>query len=221
MRPLFSIWSDYGTPTRKYRMSAFARGARSSVCRKIFLTAVIVTAAVIGIRGLYGHAVDKEGLVPAAHPQSPQTPSANPTGKRFAAVAAIPLSLQPALSTDIPATDTPVTDTPVTDTPVAPAPVPAPEPQATPVVTSGFAGDHAIPPALAAVPGAQAKAGALPQPARAAMRSADGPGSVVARRLVRVAHRARTEGRGFGGYAEAIAKLGHSRELRTALQMFL
>jgi hypothetical protein len=66
MRPLFSLWSDYGTPGRKYRMSV----ARPSIIRKMFLTAVIVAAAAIGIRELYGQ-IDKRGLLePTAHPQS-------------------------------------------------------------------------------------------------------------------------------------------------------
>jgi hypothetical protein len=214
MRPLFSIWSDYRTPSRKYRMSALGRGDRPSVCRKIFLTAVMVAAAVIGIRELYGQAVDKRGLEPAVHAQSPITPSANPTGRRFASVAAIPLSPQPVLSTNTAATDTPPA--------VSPASVPALEPPADPVVASKVAGDHAIPPALAAIPTAQA--GALPRPPAAvlAMKFADGPRGAEARKPARVAHRTRSEGRGIGGYAEAIAaRFGHSRELRAALQMFL
>jgi hypothetical protein len=210
MRPLFSIWSDYGTPTRKYRMSALAHRTRPSIGRKIFLTAVIVTAAAIGVRELYGQAVDKRGPEPAAHAQGPLTPSANPTGRRFASVAAVPLSPQPALSTESP-------------TAASSAPVSAPEPQADAAAASRVAGDPAIPPALTAIPGAQAKASALLRApaAPAAMKLANGPRSVGARRLSRVAQRTRSDGRGFAGYAEAIAKLGHSRELRAALQMFL
>jgi hypothetical protein len=211
MRPLFSIWSDYGSPTRKYRMSALGRGTGPSIGRKIFLTAIMVTAAVIGIRELYGQAVDKRAPEPAAHAQSPLTPSANRTGRRFASIAAIPLSPQPALSVD---------DVAI----VPPAPVSAPEPQVDPVVASRVAGDRAIPPALVAIPGAQAKASALPRPpsAAAAMKSSDGPRSVGPRRLVRIERRTRTDGRGFAGYAEAIAaRFGHSRELRAALQTFL
>jgi hypothetical protein len=212
MRPLFSLWSDYGTPARKYRMSVAARSAGFSIVRKIFLTAVIVAAAVIGMCELYGQAVDKRGVLePAAHPQSVLTPSANPTGRRSASVAAIPLSPQPALSMDTAAI-------------VSPAPVPAPErsPEADPVAVSGTSGDHAIPTALAAIPGAQAKASALPRPpVLAAMKSADGSRSAGTRTFVRVAHHTRSDGRGFARYAEAITKLGHSRELRAVLQMFL
>jgi hypothetical protein len=213
MRPLFSLWSDYGTPTRKYRMSVAARSARPSIIRKIFLTAVVVAAAVIGVRELYGQATDKRGVLePAAHPQTLATPSANPTGGRSASVAAIPLSPQPALSMNIAAV-------------VSPGPVPPQEPssQAAPVVASGVSGDHAIPLALAAIPGAQARAGSVPHPPAtlAAVRSADGPRSAGARRAVHVAHHTHSDGRGFAGYAEVMTKLGHSKELRAVLQIFL
>jgi hypothetical protein len=211
MRPLFSIWSDYGVPTPKYRMSGLARGARLSIRRKIFLTAIMVTAAVIGIRDLYGQVVDKRGPEPATHAQSPLTPSVNPTGRRFASVAAIPLSPRPTLSVESSAA-------------VSPAPVPASEPQVDAAAASKVTGDHAIPPALAAIPSAQAKAGALPRPpvAAAVMKFTDGPRSVGARNSVHVARRARGDGRSFAGYAETIAaRFGHSKELRAALQMFL
>jgi hypothetical protein len=212
MRPLFSLWSDYGAPARTYRMSVAARGTGFSVIRKIFLAAVIVAAAVIGMRELHGQAAGKRGLPePTAHPQSLLTPSANPTGRRSAGIAAIPLSPQPALSMDTAAI-------------VSPAAVPRPErsPQADLVVVSGTSGDHAIPAALAAIPGAQAKASALPRPpALAAMKSADEARSAGARTFVRVARHTRGDGRGLARYAEAITKLGHSRELRAVLQMFL
>jgi hypothetical protein len=220
----FSLWSDYGT-ARKYGMSG--RGGRSSISRKIFLTAFVVTAAAIGIRELYGQAVDKRGVLEsAAHAQSPLTPSANPTGRRFASVAAIPLSPQPALSTD---------HAEVVAAPIVSPAVRRPEPssEATPVVASAVSGDHAIPPALTAVPGALAKAAALPQPpatfaamrppgALASTKSADSPRSVGARKVVHIAHFTRSDGRALAGYAEAIAaRFGHSRELRAALQSFL
>jgi hypothetical protein len=100
MRPLFSLWSDYRTPTRKYGMSV--RGGRPSIVRKIFLTTVLVAAAVIGIRELYGQAVEKRGLLePGTRPQAQLTASANATGRRSAGVAAIPLSPQPALAMDL------------------------------------------------------------------------------------------------------------------------
>src|SRR6202034_2071906 len=112
----------------------------------IFLTAVVVAAIVIGVRELYGQATDKRGkLEPAAHSQTQVTPSANTAGRRSASVAAIPLSPQPALSMNSAAV-------------VSPAPVFPPEPssQVAPVMASGVSGDHAIPLALAAIPGAQA-----------------------------------------------------------------
>jgi hypothetical protein len=211
MRPLFSLWSDYGTPTRKYRISLAARSARP--VRKIFLTAVIVAAAVIGMRERYGQAVDKRRVLePAAHPQSLMTPSASPTGRRSASIAVIPLSPQHALSMDNAGIVSP-----------ASVPPPEPSPRAAPAMAAGVAGDYEIPPALAAIPGAQAKAGALPRTPAAltAMKSADGPRSAGARRIVHVARHTHGDGRGFAGYAETIARLGHSKELRAALQLFL
>jgi hypothetical protein len=216
----FSLWSDYRTP-RKYGMSA--RGRRSSIGRKIFLTAFVVTAAVIGIRELYGQAVDKRRLEPATHGQSLVTPSANPTGRRFASVAAIPLSPQPALSSD---------HAEVAAAKIVP-PIPARTPEATTVVASTVSDDHAIPPALTAVPGALAKAAALPQTAATsaavrplatsvAMKSVDVSKNVGARNVVHVEHRVRHDGRSFVGYAEAVAaRFGHGKELRAALQMFM
>jgi hypothetical protein len=218
----FSLWSDYGT-ARKYGMSA--RGP--SIGRKIFLTAVILTAAVIGVRELYGQAVEKRGLLePAARPQSLVTPSANATGRRSAGVAAIPLSPQPVLSTDHAEV--------VAAAIVSPVPVPAPKPasEATAAEASAASGDQAIPPALAAIPGAQAKVDALPRPpttftaprpaSSVVIRSADGPKNVAARNAAHVAHRTHHDGGNFVGYAEAVAaRFGHGRELRAALQLFM
>jgi hypothetical protein len=200
MRPIFSLWSDYRRPTRNYRMSASARV--SSIGRKIFLTAIIVAAAVIGIRELYGQAVDKRGAPEAlaAHPQS--TPSVNATGKRFANVAAIPLSPQPVVRMDNGAS-------------------PAPTPEAAPAEASKVSGDRPLQ-ALATVPSAMAKASALPPPAAfAARKAADQPKGAGVRRVVRVAHHPRGDHESFGGYAEAIARLAHSNELRAALRSFL
>jgi membrane-associated protease RseP (regulator of RpoE activity) len=219
----FSLWSDYGT-ARKYGISP--RGP--SIGRKIFLTAVIAVAAVIGVRELYGQAVEKRGMLePTARPQSLVTPSANATGRRSAGVAAIPLSPQPVLAAD----HTEVVAAAI----VSPVPVPTPKPasEATAAEASAVSGDHAIPPALTAIPGAQAKANALPRPpvalaairpgaALATTKSADGPRNVGTRNVVHVAHRTRHDGKDFVGYAEAIAaRFGHSRELRAALQSFL
>jgi hypothetical protein len=218
----FSLWSDYRMPTRTYGRSA--RGP--SIVRKIFLTAVLFVAAVIGVRELYGQVVEKRLLEPVARPQSQLTPSANATGRRSAGVAAIPLSPQPALSAD----HAEVVAAAVVSH--APARTPEPSSEAAPAAPSAAAVDHAVPPALTAVPGALAKATALPQmPAtfaatRAApsfaMKAADGSKSVGARNVLHVAHRTHHDGRSLAGYAEAVAaKFGHGRELRAALQMFM
>jgi hypothetical protein len=101
------------------------------------------------------------------------------------------------------------------------------------VVASAVSSDHAIPPALTAVPGALAKAAALPEPPTTlaavrplatsfVMKSAGGPKNVGARNVLHVAHRARHDGGSLAGYAEAFAaRFGHGKELRAALQSFL
>ncbi len=207
----FSLWSDYGMPARNYGRSMHG----PSIVRKIFLGAVIVAAAVIGIHELYGYAVEKRLLEPGARPQSLSTPSANATARRSAGVAAVPLSPQPALSSDHAEV--------VAATIGSPAPAHPPEPSSE--VTAGastVSGDHAIPPSLTAVPGALAKAGALPQApatlaamrpaaALAAVKTAEGPKSVGARNVVHLAHRAHHDGRSLIGYAEAVAaRFGHA-----------
>jgi hypothetical protein len=221
----FSLWSDYGMPARKYGRSA--RGGRPSIVRKTFLTVVLVVAAVIGIREIYGQAVEKRGfLEPAARAQSQLTASASAAARRSAGVAAIPLSPQPALAADHAEV--------VASAIVSPAPPRTPGVSSeTPSVASGRSADHAIPPALTAVPDALAKATPLPQPpstdaatrppaAFVAARSAEGPKSVGARSAVHVAHHARHDFRGAAGYAEALAtRFGHGKELRAALQLFL
>jgi hypothetical protein len=187
--------------------------ARPSIIRKTFLTAIIVAAAAIGIRELYGQAVDKRGLLePTAHAQSQLIPSVNATGRRSPSVAAVPPSPQPAPSVDHVAFVSPV-----------PVPAPEPSPQADAAAASAVSGDRPIPPALTAIPGAMAKAGALPRPPAGptAMKAANGPRSAAARSGAHVAYHARSDGRSFAGYEEAIARLGRSKELRAALQMFL
>ena len=218
----FSLWSDYGMPARKYGLSAH----RPSLVRKVFLTTIFVAAAVIGIRELYGQAVEKGGLLePAAHPQSLAVPSANATGRRSAGVAAIPLSPQPALAADHAEVAAATIVSPALRRPERPS-------EAAPVVAAAMSGDHAIPPALIAVPGALAKAAALPPPttlaavrppaALAAMKSADGPKGVGTRNVAHVAHRTRYDSRNFVGYAEALAtRFGHGKEFRAALQSFM
>jgi hypothetical protein len=222
MRPLFSLWSDYGTSARRRYVSAGSRRNLLSTGRKLFLTAVIVIAAVIGVRELYGQAVDTRGPEPTVHAQTPPTPSANRTGRRFASVAAIPLSPQPAPSMDSSAAGSP-----------ALAATPVPSSAAAPVLAAGVSDEHAIPPALTAVPGALAKATTLPQPPAAiaaaqapatfaATKSAEGTKSFGARNAVHAAHRTGHDFRGVAGYAEALAtRFGHGKELRAALQLFL
>jgi hypothetical protein len=218
MRPLFSLWSDYGTPARRHYVSAASRGNLLSLVRKIFLIAIIVAAAVIGVRELYGQAAEKRGfLEPGARPQGQLTPSA--TGRRAAGVAAIPLSPQPVVSLDHAAV-------------VSLGPATEPSSAAAPVVAWRVSDDHPIPPALTAVPGALAKATALPQPpatfaamrapaTSVAMKPADVARSVAARKVVH-ARLSRHDVRSLAGYAEAIAaRFGHGKETRTALQSFL
>jgi hypothetical protein len=221
----FSLWSDYGMPARKYGRSA--HGGRPSIVRKVFLTAVLVVAAVIGIREIYGQAVEKRGILePAARAQSQLTASASAAARRSAGIAAIPLSPQPALAADHAEV--------VASAIVSPTPARTPGVSAeAPSVASGVSADQAIPPALTAVPGALAKATTLPQPPAAiaaaqapatfaATKSAEGTKSFGARNAVHAAHRTRHDFRGVAGYAEALAtRFGHGKELRAALQLFL
>jgi hypothetical protein len=160
MRPIFSLWSDCRPPARKYRLSTAVRGTRPSISRKIFLTAVIVIAAGIGIRGLFGQATDGRALPNAAgaHLQNPAPPSTNATGRRTAGVAAIPLSPQPMLPVDQAAIGT-------TPSPTA-AGAELSHPTA-PAMGVGASADHQMPPALIAIPGVLAKASALPPPSTA------------------------------------------------------
>jgi hypothetical protein len=211
MWPRFSLWSDYRAPARKYRMSSIAHGGRSSISRKIFLAAIIVVAAAIGIRELYGQAADtRVSDAPGPHSQTSSPPSVNATGRRFARAAAIPLSPQPVGGTDQVAALSP-----------SPAPAPEADSAAGPKVSS----DHPTPalttPALAVVPGALAKASAPPPAALAAMKAADQPKSAVGRKVVRTVQHPHSNRESFGGYAEAIARLGHSKDLRAALRFFL
>jgi hypothetical protein len=214
MRPRFALWSDYGYPARTYR-SATARGARPSIGRNIFLAAIVVIAAVIGISELHGHAVDKKGLPDAsgAHPQNLSPPSANATGRRYASVAAIPLSPQPAFPMNQAMADVPAS---------VPA-APDPSPHATPAAAAGVSGDHEMPPDLTAIPGALTKTNAPPSPpaARPALKSALTLTGAGPRKLASFARHPHGDTHRFAGYAEAIAKLSQSRELRAALRLFL
>jgi hypothetical protein len=178
----------------------------------MFLAAVIVAAAVIGLRELSGPAMEKRGVTgaPDARSQALRLPSANATGSRFASIAAIPLSPQPPLLMD---------EAPVASP--APASVPHPSPENSPAVVVGDASDHEIPPALTAIPDALAKASSLPRRAGfTAMKAAD-KRSVGPSKAVTFARHRHDVPQRFVGYAEAIAKLSHSRELSAALRSFL
>jgi hypothetical protein len=92
MRPKFSIWSDYGA-SQKHRMSAPNRRTTASIGPKIFLAAVVVVAAVIGISGTYPQVIDEAWVQNAAGTHLPKMslPTADATPKPPGIVATIPL----------------------------------------------------------------------------------------------------------------------------------
>jgi hypothetical protein len=200
MRPRFTLWSDYGTSARKYRASAAMRGARSSIARKCLLAAVLVVAAAIGICELFGQAADKMPDA-ASHTQSM-------TGKRSAGIAPIPLSPQPLRPVEAAAVSESIANS-------------APAHSATPALASDVLEGHATP-ASTAVSGALAKATALPPSpaALAATTAVEKPRGVGGRRNVQIVHHLRDDDtRLIVRYVAT--RLGHSRELRAALRMFL
>jgi hypothetical protein len=209
MRPRLTLWSDYGTPARRYRMSAAVRAARLSIGRKIFLTGIVFIAAVIGVHELYGQAADKRGLSAAVgdHSHIISQSNVNVTGRR--SIAAIPLSPQP-----VPPADEATVG--------SHAPVSAPEHSPAPALISVTSEDKATP-ALSAIPGALAKASALP-PTPAALAAAKAGGKsrgATSRRVAQVARHPGNEIQPFVHYADVIAKLGRNKELRAALRLFL
>jgi hypothetical protein len=200
MRPRLTLWSDYGTSARQYRASAAMRGARSSIARKCLLAAAIVVAAAIASCELFGQAADKMPDA-AGHTQSM-------TGKRSAGIAPIPLSPQPLR---------PVEEAAVT----ASIPNSAPVHSATPALASDVPEGHAMP-AITAASGAMAKATTLPpSPATlAATKAAEQPRGAGGRRNVQTVHHLRDDDtRLIVRYVAA--RIGHSKELRAALRMFL
>ena len=206
MWPTFALWSDYGTPARRRRISAPGRGGRT---RKLFVTAAVVIAGVIGIRGIYRQAIDRTAMPSAAgvHVQSASSPTAKTFARRSIRVAAVPLSPQPVPK----------------DQPAVVSPTPSPASELAPhdtsaAVTAVMPGDHPKPPALTDFPGVLAKASAPPPPFAAAT-PADKPRSIGAR-LGGVTHRPRHDGEALVRYAESIAK-GHRKELRAVLRLFL
>jgi hypothetical protein len=199
MRPRFTLWSDYGT-SRKYRASAGLRGARSSLARKCLLAAAIVVAAAIASCELFGQAADKMPDA-AGHAQSA-------TVKRSAGIAPIPLSPQPL---------GPVEEAAVT----ASSADSAPARSAAPALASDVPEGRAMP-AITAVSGAMAKATALPSSpaALAATQPAEKLRAAAGRRNVQTVHHLRDDDtRLIVRYVAA--RLGHSKELRAALRMFL
>ena len=92
MRPKFSVWSDYGTPTRRHWMSASKRGTRPSIGPTILLAAVVVVAGVIGISGIYPQVIDPEWAQETpTHPPKMSPTTTNTTTRRSGIVATIPL----------------------------------------------------------------------------------------------------------------------------------
>jgi hypothetical protein len=201
MRPRLTLWSDYGTSARKYRASAAMRGARSSIARKCLLAGVLVVAAAIASCELFGQVAEKMPDVAGGHTQSA-------TVKRSAGIAPIPLSPQPLR---------PIEEAAVTSN----IPNSAPAHSATPALALDVPEGHAMP-AITAVSGAMAKATALPPSpaALAATKAAEKPRGVGGRRNVQIVHHLRDDDtRLIVRYVAA--RLGHSKELRAALRMFL
>jgi hypothetical protein len=205
MRPRFTLWSDYGTSARKYRSSAAMRGARSSVARKCLLAAAIVVAAAIASCELFGQAAEKMQDA-AGHAQSA-------TVKRSAGIAPIPLSPQPVRSVEEAAVTASIANSSIANS--------APAHSATPALASDVPEGHAMP-AITAVSGAMAKATALPPSpaALAATKAAEKPRGVGGRRNAQTVHHLRDDdARLIVRYVAA--RLGHNKELRAALRMFL
>jgi hypothetical protein len=205
MRPRFTLWSDYGT-SRKYRASAGLRGARSSLARKCLLAAAIVVAAAIASCELFGQAAEKMQDAAAGHAQSA-------TVKRSAGIAPIPLSPQPLRPVEEAAVTASIAKSSIANS--------TPAHSATPASASDVPEGHAMP-AITAVSGAMAKATTLPPSlaALAATKAAEKLRGVGGRRNVQIVHHLRDDDtRLIVRYVAA--RIGHSKELRAALRMFL
>jgi hypothetical protein len=208
MRPIFSIWPDYGAPARKHSMSAARRGTRMSIGPKTLVAAVIVVAGVIGISAVYPQVIDKEPVRDEGAHLTKMSPStAEATTRRFGVVAAIPLP-PPRLVT--------VSQTTVSSPRIASAP----EPEMSQLHMSVAAVETP-----AAIPDAEAKADTPPpEPAPAgAVKPAERPGrAVVKKTVVRVEHHPRRAAGAFAGYVQELTKLGRNNaELKAALQSLL
>jgi hypothetical protein len=182
MRPKFSMWSDYGASPQKHWMSAANRGAPASIGPKIFLAAVVVVTAVIGISGIYPQVIDEAWVQNAAGTHLPKMspPTADAPPKPPGIIATIPLPPHRASTTGQATVSSPG-PAPTPELSQLRMSVPAIEPPA----------DTVTPPALAATPDAEAKADALP-PDRAAIdaaKPADKPRvAVEKKKVVRVEH---------------------------------
>jgi hypothetical protein len=220
MRPKFSIWSDYGASTRKHRMWAANRAAPTSIGPKIFLAAVVVVAAVIGISGLYPKVIDQTWVQNAVGTDPPKMSlaSADATPKVPNIVATIPVPPHRAVTAGR-ATVSPPGAAPAPELSRLRMSVPTIEPPAVEPPA-----DAAMPLALAAIPDAEAKANALP-PDRAVAHAAeptDKPrGAVVKKNVVRVERHQHGVAGPFAEYLQVLTKLGRSKELKAALRSVL
>jgi hypothetical protein len=195
-------------------MSAANRGTPASIGPKIFLAAVVVVAAVIGISGIYPQVIDEAWVQNAAgtHLSKISSPTADATPKPPGIVATISLPPHRAITTG-------------RATVSSPGPAPAPElSQLRMSVPIELPADTATPLALAAIPDAEAKADALP-PDRAvahAAKPADKPRvAVEKKKVVRVEHHQHSVAGPFAEYLQAFTKLSRSKEVKAALRSML
>ena len=211
MRPIFSIWPDYGASAQKHWMSAANRRASASIGPKILLAAVVVVAAVIGISGIYPKVIDEAWVENAAGTDPPKMSlaSTDATSKPPGIVATIP-----------PLPHRAVTAGQATVSP--PGPAPGPELSRPPTSVPAFesSADTAMAPALAAIPDAEAKADALPAD-RAVAHAARPRGAVVKKNIVRAEHHQHSVAEPFAEYLQALTKLGRSKEVRAVLRSVL
>jgi hypothetical protein len=95
VRPKIAMWSDYGSPPKRWR-SPYRRGTRPSIGLRVLLAAVVLVAGVIGISGIYPQIIDSQwargtsahsqgvkhsetapetvGMMPEPQPRSPARP---------------------------------------------------------------------------------------------------------------------------------------------------
>jgi len=183
MRPKFSVWSDYGAPARKHRMSASKRGTRTSIGPMILLAAVVVVAGVISISGIFPQIIDAEWVQDTStHLPKMSLSSPHATRKRSGIVAAIPLGAVTTGEAAVSSRAGPAPEMSQLRTTVADLEPPV---------------ETAAPLAVAAIPNAEAKAEAIAAetaPPKSAKK-------VVKKKVVRVEHNQR-------GYSGAYAQHG-------------